>query len=47
MTREEIIKELALCPEDLKVLEDWHPGLPGYAPEPEEACAACRVGGNA
>jgi len=42
-----LTEALALCPEDLKVLEDWHPGLPGYAPEPEEACAACRVGGNA
>lgn len=38
------------CPHDddvrNEVLEDWHPGLPGYAPEPEEACAACRVGGQ-
>lgn len=42
-----LTEALALCPEDLKVLEDWHPGLPGYAPEPEEACAACRVGGKA
>ena len=41
-----LTEALALCPEDLKVLEDWHPGLPGYAPEPEEACAACRVGGQ-
>lgn len=41
-----LTEALALCPEDLKVLEDWHPGLPGYAPEPEEACAACRVGGE-
>ena len=22
-----------LCPDDLEVLNDWHPGLPGYAPE--------------
>lgn len=21
-----------LCPDDLEVLNDWHPGLPGYAP---------------
>lgn len=42
-----LTEALALCPEDLKVLEDWHPGLPGYAPESEEACAACRVEGNA
>lgn len=42
-----LTEAIALCPDDLKVLEDWHPGLPGYAPEPEEACAACRVGGNA
>lgn len=28
-----LTEALALCPEDLKVLEDWHPGLPGYAPE--------------
>lgn len=41
-----LTEALALCPEDLEVLEDWHPGLPGYAPEPEEACAACRVGGQ-
>lgn len=41
-----LTEALALCPEDLKVLEDWHPGLPGYAPEPEEAYAACRVGGE-
>ena len=41
-----LTEALALCTEDLKVLEDWHPGLPGYAPEPEEACAACRVGGE-
>lgn len=41
-----LTEALALCPEALKVLEDWHPGLPGYAPEPEEACAACRVGGE-
>lgn len=41
-----LTEALALCPEDLKVLEEWHPGLPGYAPEPEEACAACRVGGQ-
>ncbi len=26
----------ALCPDDLEVLNDWHPGLPGYAPEPPE-----------
>ena len=38
-----LTEALALCTEDLKVLEDGHPGLPGYAPEPEEACAACRV----
>lgn len=25
-----------LCPEVLKVLEKWHPGLPGYAPEGQE-----------
>lgn len=41
-----LTEALALCPGDLKVLEDWHPGLPGYASEPEEACAACRVGGE-
>lgn len=41
-----LTEALALCPEALKVLEDWHPGLPGYAPEPEEACTACRVGGE-
>lgn len=41
-----LTEALALCPEAIKVLEDWHPGLPGYAPEPEEACAACRVGGE-
>nr|DAU37865.1 MAG TPA: hypothetical protein [Caudoviricetes sp.] len=41
-----LTEALALCPEELKVLEEWHPGLPGYAPEPEEACAACRVGGE-
>lgn len=28
-----LTEALALCQEDLKVLEDWHPGLPGYAPE--------------
>lgn len=28
-----LTEALALCTEDLKVLEDWHPGLPGYAPE--------------
>lgn len=38
-----LTEALALCPEDLKLLEDWHPGLPGYAPEPEAACAACKV----
>lgn len=38
-----LTEALALCPEDLKVLEDWHPGLPGYAPEPEAACAACKM----
>lgn len=42
-----LTEAIALCSEDLKVLEDWHPGLPGYAPEPEEACAACRVEGKA
>ena len=42
-----LTEALALYPEAIKVLEDWHPGLPGYAPEPEEACAACRVEGNA
>ena len=26
----------ALCPDDLEVLNDWHPGLPGYAPEGQE-----------
>lgn len=41
-----LTEALALCPEDLKVLEEWHPGLPGYVPEPEETCAACRVGGE-
>lgn len=42
MTTEGIPK--VLCPpDDLEVLNDWHPGLPGYAPEPEEACATCRV----
>lgn len=41
-----LTEALALCPEDLKVLEEWHPGLPGYAPEPEAACAACRVEGK-
>ena len=41
-----LTEALALCPDDLEVLADWHPGLPGYAPEPEEACAACRVGGE-
>ena len=24
---------LALCPDDLEVLNDWHPGLPGYTPK--------------
>ena len=38
-----LTEALALCPEDLKVLEEWHHGLPGYAPEPEAAYAACRV----
>ena len=37
----------SLYPDELAVLDEWHPGLPGYAPEPEEACAACRVEGNA
>ena len=23
----------ALCPDDLEVLNDWHPGLPGYTPK--------------
>lgn len=41
-----LTEALALCPEDLKVLEEWHPGLPGYAPEPEAACAARRVEGK-
>lgn len=22
-----------LCPDDLEVLNDWHPGLPGYTPK--------------
>ena len=23
----------ALCPDDLEVMNDWHPGLPGYTPK--------------
>ena len=31
----------ALCNDDLEVLNDWHPGLPGYAP-PQE-CKRCKI----
>lgn len=31
----------ALCNDDLEVLNDWHPGLPGYAP-PQE-CKSCKI----
>ncbi len=31
----------ALCPDELAVLDEWHPGLPGYAP-PQE-CKSCKI----
>ena len=32
---------IALCPDELAVLDEWHPGLPGYAPQPE--CESCKI----
>lgn len=31
----------AICPDELAVLDEWHPGLPGYAP-PQE-CKSCKI----
>lgn len=31
----------ALCPDELAVLEEWHPGLPGYAPP--QGCKSCKI----
>ena len=31
----------ALCPDDLAVLDEWHPGLPGYAPP--QGCKSCKI----
>lgn len=32
---------IALCPGDLAVLDEWHPGLPGYAPP--QGCESCKI----
>lgn len=32
---------LALCPDELAVLDEWHPGLPGYAPP--QGCKSCKI----
>ena len=31
----------ALCPDELAVLDEWHLGLPGYAPPKE--CKSCKI----